>query len=129
MPLEESHYPRDWLAIGDKDWRRMGQALDDGDAEEAGFWLQQAVEKYLKAYLLAKGWTLRKVHDLEVLMNEAASHMPNSRQFSKACRKISGYYLAERYPFMGSPLITVDDVSLSRDEITRLVESIRRELQ
>lgn len=47
MPHEESHYPRDWLSIAEKDWRRIGQALDDGDAEEAGFWLQQAVEKFL----------------------------------------------------------------------------------
>jgi len=37
MPLEESQYPRDWVRIADKDWRRIGQALDDGDAEEAGF--------------------------------------------------------------------------------------------
>ena len=129
MPLKESQYPRDWLAIGDKDWKRMGLALDDGDAEEAGFWLQQAVEKYLKAYLLARGWTLRKVHDLEVLLNEATPHMPAFRQFTKACRKISGYYIAERYPFMGSPQVTLDDVSRSRDEITGLVELIRQELR
>ncbi len=77
MPLEESEYPRDWLRIADKDWRRMGQALDDGDGEEAGFWLQQAVEKYLKAYLLSKGWALRKIHDLEVLVNEATAYMPD----------------------------------------------------
>lgn len=28
MPPEESRYPRDWLKIGKKDWRRMGQAPD-----------------------------------------------------------------------------------------------------
>ena len=47
MPPEESHYARDWLRVAERDWRRLGHALDDGDAEEAGFWLQQAVEKYL----------------------------------------------------------------------------------
>jgi HEPN domain-containing protein len=129
MPHKESQYLKDWLAIGAKDWKRMDLALDDGDAEEAGFWLQQAVEKYLKAYLLAKGWTLRKVHDLEVLLNEAMPHMPAFSRFTKACRKISAYYLAERYPFMGSPQITVDDVSRSRDEITGLVELILQELR
>lgn len=94
MPREESHYPQDWLKVADKDWRRMGQALDDGDPEEAGFWLQQALEKFLKAYLLSKGWTLRKIHDL-----------------------------------MESALLTVDDVSRSRDEVTGLVEAIRQELR
>jgi HEPN domain-containing protein len=128
MPPEESQYPRDWLKVAEKDWRRMGQALDDGDAEEAGFWLQQAVEKYLKAYLLSKGWVLRKVHDLEVLLNEAAVQMPMFRRYGSACRRISGYYLAERYPFVDSPLLTLEEVSGSRDEVMGLVELIRQEL-
>lgn len=101
MPPEESLYPRDWLNIAAKDWRRMGQALDDGDGEEAGFWLQQAVEKYLKAFLLSKGWRLRKVHDLEVLLNDVARHLPDVGRYSKTCRKISGYYLIERLSLHG----------------------------
>lgn len=101
----------------------------DGDAEEAGFWLQQAVEKYLKAYLLSKGWILRKVHDLEVLLNEAAARMPMFGRYRSACQRISGYYLTERYPFMDSPALTVEEVSASRDEVTGLVDSIRREFE
>lgn len=87
MPPEESQSPRDWLRVAEKDWKRMGQALDDGDAEEAGFWLQQAVEKYLEAYL------------------------------------------TERYPFVDSPELTLEEVSGSPDEVMGLVESIRRELE
>ncbi len=129
MPLEESQYARDWLKVAEKDWRRMGQALDDRDAEEAGFWLQQAVEKYLKAYLLSKGWVLRKVHDLEVLLNEAAVHMPTFGRYGTACQRISGYYLTERYPFADSPVLTSEEVSDSRDEVTGLVELIRQKLE
>lgn len=36
MPPEESHYPRDWLRIAEKDWRRVDQALDDSDPKEQG---------------------------------------------------------------------------------------------
>jgi len=82
MPPEESHYPQDWLRIADKDWRRIDQALDDSDAEGAGFWLQQAIEKYLKAYLLSKGWALRKIHDLQVLVNEATAYMPDIGRYA-----------------------------------------------
>lgn len=106
----------------------MGQALDDGDAEEAGFWLQQAIEKYLKAYLLSRGWSLRRIHDLEILLNEATGYVPNFGRYRKACRKISGYYLAERYPFVDSPSVTLEEVSRSRDEIIGLAELIRQEL-
>ena len=87
------------------------------------------MEKYLKAFLLSKGWTLRKVHDLEVLLNEAGSHMPAFRRYGTACRKISGYYLAERYPLMDSPLLTLEEVSRSREEVVELVGLIRQELE
>lgn len=127
MPPEESLYARDWLRVAEKDWRRIGHALEDGDPEEAGFWLQQALEKFLKAYLLSKGWRLRKVHDLEVLANEAAVYMPDVARYAKACRKITGYYVAERYPLLDSSPPTVEEVSRSRDEVTGLVELIRRE--
>jgi len=127
MPPEESHYARDWLRVAERDWRRLGQALDDGDAEEAGFWLQQAVEKYLKASLLSKGWRLRKVHDLELLVNEAAAYMPDFARYARACRKISGYYIAERYPMMDPPSLTLEEIIRSRDEILGLVESIQQE--
>ena len=127
MPPEESRYARDWLRVAEKDWARLGHALDDSDAEEAGFWLQQAMEKYLKAYLLSKGWRLRKVHDLEVLVNEAASHTPGFAQYARACRKISGYYISERYPMMDPPLLAVEEVVRSRSEVLGLVESIRQE--
>lgn len=127
MAPEESRYARDWLRIAEKDWRRIGQALEDSDPEEAGFWLQQALEKFLKAYLLFRGWSLRKVHDLEVLVNEAAVHAPEVARYAMACRKISGYYVAERYPLLMSPPSTLEEVSRSRDEVTGLVELIRRE--
>ena len=129
MSPEESQYSRDWLRVAEKDWRRLGRALADGDAEEAGFWLQQAVEKFLKAYLLSKGWGLRKVHDLEVLLNEAIMHMPTFGRYGSACQRISGYYLTERYPFMDSPILTSEEVSGSCDEVKGLVELIRRELE
>ena len=67
------------------------------------------------------------MHDLEVLVNEAAMYVPDVARYSKACRKISGYYIAERYPLLDSLPPTVEEVSRSRDEITGLVEFIRRE--
>ncbi len=129
MPPEESRYPGDWLRLAEKDWKRVGQALDDDDPEGAGFWLQQAIEKYLKAYLLSKGWALRRIHDLQVLVNEAAAYLPDIGRYARACRKITGYYIAERYPLVGPLSLTSEEVSRSRDEIIGLVELIRRELR
>lgn len=64
MPPEESSYPRDWFVIAERDLGRVDRCLRDRDAEAAGFFLQQALEKFLKAFLLSKGWRLRRIHDL-----------------------------------------------------------------
>ncbi len=49
MPLEESLYPADWLRIAEKDLERVSYMLEVQDAEAAGFFLQQAIEKLLLA--------------------------------------------------------------------------------
>lgn len=49
MTSEKSSYPGGWLRIAQKDLRRVERALRDRDAEAAGFFLQQAVEKFLRS--------------------------------------------------------------------------------
>ncbi len=81
MPREESLYPADWLRIAEKDLGRVEHLLGVQDPEAAGFYLQQAVEKCLKAFLLSKGWDLERTHDLEALLNEALTHDPSLEQY------------------------------------------------
>ncbi len=57
MQHDESLYPPDWVAIAEKDLERMKRMLEDDDPGIAGFFLQQSVEKFLKAFLLVNGWT------------------------------------------------------------------------
>lgn len=67
MQPRDSLYPADWLRIAEKDFQRVSSLLGIDDPEAAGFYLQQAVEKFLKAFLLSKGWRLQRTRDLEVL--------------------------------------------------------------
>jgi len=55
MPDKDSRYPVDWIRIAEKDWRRVKLLLDLDDADAAGFFLQQSIEKFLKAFLLSNG--------------------------------------------------------------------------
>ncbi|MDZ7361886.1 MAG: HEPN domain-containing protein [candidate division KSB1 bacterium] len=50
---EDSLFPQDWVRVAERDWQRVEKRLSEGDQEDAGFRLQQALEKYLKAFLLA----------------------------------------------------------------------------
>lgn len=125
MPREESLYPADWLRIADRDLRRADHLLDVHDAEAAGFYLQQAVEKFLKAFLLSKRWKLERIHDLEALLNDALAYDPSLEEFRPVCQKITAFYLVERYPFVTEVGLTEDDVRSSLEQAKRLIERLR----
>ncbi len=59
-PKKDSLYPRDWFRLAAKDFKRTEDLLNVDDPEGAGYHLQQAVEKYLKGFLLSKGWKLKR---------------------------------------------------------------------
>ncbi len=125
MRPEESLYPADWLRIAEKDFERVRRLLGVQDAEAAGFFLQQALEKFFKAFLLSKGWQLRRTHDLEVLLNEAIIYAPGLEPFRPVCQKVSGFYLVERYPLMLGSGISETDVQGALKDGADLVEYLR----
>jgi HEPN domain-containing protein len=116
----ESSYDEDWLAIARRDWKRVHRALHDDDSELAAFLLEQSLEKYL----LARGWQLRRIHSLTVLLDEALSFDPGLDRHRAVCERISGYYLIERYPLVGITAIhreqVAEDITLARHLIRQL---------
>lgn len=90
MPPKESLYPTDWLRIAEKDYARVGILLTAHDPGAAGFYLQQALEKFLKAFLLSRGWQLQRIHDLEPLLNEALKFDSSLVQYRTILQRITG---------------------------------------
>lgn len=129
MLYEESLYPADWLRIAERDLRRVGQLLNEHDAELAGFCLQQAVEKFLKAFLLSRGWQLRRIHNMEVLLDDAITYDASLEEFRSACQKITAFYFIERYPFVIETGITEEDVRNSLEQVKRLIEKLRAKVR
>lgn len=125
MSPEESHYPTDWLRVAEKDWRRAEQLLAMHDPELAGFCLQQAIEKFLKAYLLSHGWQLRRIHNLDALLDDAIIYDPSLEDYRSVCQKITAFYFAERYPFFTQAGITEEDIRTSLDQVSPLVERLQ----
>jgi HEPN domain-containing protein len=125
MARKESLYPSDWLRIAEKDLRRAELLLGMHDPDAAGFYLQQAIEKFIKAYLLSKGWQLERIHDLEALLNEALAYDPSLEQFRAPCQKITGFYSVDRYPFVAEAELTEQDVRASLQSTTGLISRLR----
>jgi len=128
MPGDESVYPADWRRIAEKDLGRVRKLLDGGDAELAGFCLQQAVEKFLKAFLLSKGWKLRRVHDLNTLLDDALAHDSSLERFRDVCQMITAFYFVERYPLLIESGVTLEDVSTCLAHVSELIEQLRKDI-
>lgn len=110
MTSADSPYARDWEKAARKDWGRMRLLLASEDPEGGAYFLQQAVEKYLKAWLLAHGWPLRKTHELPVLLAEICTRRPELTVHEPVCDRLAGYYFSQRYPTLIDPGLTRTDV-------------------
>lgn len=129
MPARrESLYPFDWLAKAQQDFKRVKARLNEGDLDDAAFHLQQSIEKCLKAYLLSKGWKLKKIHDLEALLDEAVKVDKLLEQFRGLCQQVTGYYILERYPMVGeSP--SSEEIEEAHKQADKLMKKIRNAMK
>ena len=118
---KESLLPKDWFAKAAQDMKRVDALLAINDDEGAGFHLQQAAEKYLKGYLLGRGWQLKRTHDLEDLIDDALQFDTHLEFFREACRFSGEFYVSERYPF---PLASVPPRAQLNQAITKIKEMI-----
>lgn len=129
MQHKESLYPADWMRIAEKDWLRIDKLLQANDPEAAGFFLQQATEKFLKAFLLSKGWHLKRIHDLEPLLNEALPYESSFEKYREVIQQISGFYFVERYPFILEMGLTEEDIKKTVSKVKGLIDTIKSHLK
>ena len=116
--------PEDWKRIAGKDWVRIQRNLRDEDAEAAGYFLQQSLEKYLKAFLLQNGWKLKKIHTLHDLLNDATTYHSALGAFRKLCERVSGYYFIDRYPPLVPSGLTCEDIETDIEEAKKLIQTL-----
>lgn len=102
----------------------MGVHIRVHDPGAAGFFLQQCIEKFLKGWLLSRGWALRKTHELDRLLDAAADFEPSLQPHRGLCERVSGYYIVERYPgeYVEGP--DLDQLATDQDEARRLIEDL-----
>ena len=63
---------KEWFTRAQRDYE-VAKLVFESESyyDEIIFLLHQAVEKYLKGYLIFQGWGLKKIHDIYILLDEA----------------------------------------------------------
>lgn len=92
--------PADWLSFAESDLEAV-QVLSE---RKAAFGvcrskLAEALEKLLKADLIHRGWTLRKIHDLQSLLDDLIPYAPATvNSLQPVVDELAEAYAQTRYP-------------------------------
>jgi HEPN domain-containing protein len=70
----------------------------EGASESVIELLQEAVERFLKGYLISKGWRLTKIHDLGALIAEAENYDERFGAFADFADELTDQFWAMHYP-------------------------------
>jgi len=92
---------RQWLEIADSDLtaaKYLSQYMQPISYEIICFHCQQAVEKYLKWFLVLNNIDPPKIHDLDELVKLCEEIYPNFESINKKCIILSEYAVHTRYP-------------------------------
>lgn len=98
MKTDETN-PNDWFLLG----RERLEAADavfaaHGPCNSAVELLQEAVERYLKGFLLGKGWTIQRIHNLSTLLDDAVQMDVRFQSFADLCESLTAQFWAQHYP-------------------------------
>ncbi len=115
-----------WIKSADDDllWAKI--SLEGGLFTRACFACQQAVEKILKAFLVARTGAYPRVHTLLELLALAVELDGSLQQIRSQCEILDKYYTPTRYP----ELALTEDFDAARaqealDLATTIVHSVR----
>lgn len=90
----------DWLKKADEDFEFAVMNLREQKPFYAQicFHFHQAVEKYLKAYVVANELEFMKIHDLPLLLTICSSKDSSLDILRDACEYLNVFYIETRYP-------------------------------
>jgi HEPN domain-containing protein len=100
MSIEgKSRLVDDWFRFAREDLAAAQELAGRGSFHHQACLLsQQSAEKYLKAFLLSKGWKLVRTHELSQLAGECCSYDESFQTLYPPCELLNKYIIAGRYP-------------------------------
>ena len=114
----------DWLRYAEGDLR-----VAEGNLESESpsfhticFLCQGSAEKFLKAYLISKGWELEKTHDVLKLLDYCLAYDSSFKELVSSGEIVNEYIVAGRYPgILKQSDLTKEDA----EEATQATRKIR----
>jgi HEPN domain-containing protein len=109
--MNDPNSPAAWVEFAEEDLRTARIALEASPplVRSACFHVQQCAEKYLKGYLVSKGSTFPKTHDLGLLLHRCAAHDNSMQEIAALCDLLNEFIESGRYPAKDVAKPSLDD--------------------
>lgn len=90
----------DWLAFAKENllYAKDGMKAEFSPYHTICFLCQGSAEKYLKGYLISRGWELEKIHDLRKLLEYAVKYDSSFSEIFSETGILNRYITEGRYP-------------------------------
>jgi HEPN domain-containing protein len=122
---------QEWFQRGDRDIETAQLLYDQfGHSDAVAYHIQQAIEKYLKGYLVFRGRTPPRIHDLDALLNlVAALDADLYPPHIELCERATRYYLEDRYPPGPPAEYSREEIKADLESARGMVDAIRQKLE
>jgi len=118
---------KEWFSKAEKDLDEAKFLFEKNrPLENIAFFIHEAVEKYIKSYLISNGWELEKTHDLVRLLREACKFEKSLEKFIPLTEEMANYYIESRYPIGYLVEYTKEEIEKSIKGTEALINSIKR---
>ncbi|MCG6536689.1 MAG: HEPN domain-containing protein, partial [Syntrophales bacterium LBB04] len=93
--MADNRVVMEWLASADEDFEFAKTNLDEGKNffAQICFHFQQAAEKYLKAFIVAKDLEFKKIHDLGLLLKMCMTVDTSLQNLRDDSEYLSAFYI------------------------------------
>jgi len=118
----------EWFERGDREIE-TAQLLYNGEgyADAIAYHIEQAVEKYLKGYLVLKGQKSPWGHEVDSLLSLVGKFEADLYpQFIELCEKVTRFYIEDRYPPGPPAEYSREEIKADLDSAWQLVKLIRQ---
>lgn len=116
--------PEDWFLLAKERLEKADALFEQFGPSYSGVeLLDEAVERYLKGFLVANGWPLERIHDLNRLVEAAMAFEPQFGEFAELAHSLTEQFWEQHYP--GGDLTEVgSDYELLRQQAGEMIALI-----
>lgn len=127
---KQKQLAEEWFLKGNHDIETAQLLFDErGYNEVICFHIHQAIEKYLKGFLVYNGVEYKRIHDLEELLKACSDIDADFLNFLDECLSITEYYFESRYPLGDIMDYSSEEVKDSLDEAYKIIDLIKDKIK